>query len=85
VLFLAHTGLRWGEMAALRLHRIDFLRRRVLVAESVTPVKGVMTFGPTEVISGVRCCSRASLSTTWPDMSPVVPRAILPSSVSVAR
>ena len=35
-------------MAALRVHRVDFLRRRVLVAESVTPVKGVMTFGPTK-------------------------------------
>ena len=48
VLFLAYTGLRWGEMAALRVHRVDFLRRRVLVAESVTPVNGVMTFGPTK-------------------------------------
>jgi integrase len=48
VLFLAYTGLRWGEMAALRVHRVDFLRRRVLVAESVTPVSGVMTFGPTK-------------------------------------
>jgi integrase len=27
---------------------VDFLRRRVLVAESVTPVRGVMTFGPTK-------------------------------------
>jgi integrase len=48
VLFLAYTGLRWGEMAALRVHRVDFLRRRVLVAESVTPVRGKMTFGPTK-------------------------------------
>jgi integrase len=48
VLFLGYTGVRWGEMAALRVARIDFLRRRVLVAESVTPVKGVMTFGPTK-------------------------------------
>lgn len=48
VLFLAYTGLRWGEMAALRVRGVDFLRRRVVVAESVTPVKGVMTFGPTK-------------------------------------
>ena len=48
VLFLAYTGLRWGEMAALRVNRLDLLRRRALVAESVTPVKGVMTFGPTK-------------------------------------
>ncbi|HZZ97446.1 MAG TPA: site-specific integrase, partial [Jatrophihabitantaceae bacterium] len=36
VLFLAYTGVRFGEMAALRVHRIDFLRRRALIAESVT-------------------------------------------------
>ena len=35
-------------MAALRVGRVDFLRRRVLVSESATPVKGVMTFGPTK-------------------------------------
>lgn len=46
VLFLAYTGLRWGEMAALQVGRIDFLRRQVLVAESGTPVKGVLAFGP---------------------------------------
>lgn len=48
VLFLAYTGLRWGEMAALRVKRLDFLRRRATIAESVTPIKGVMTFGPTK-------------------------------------
>jgi integrase len=35
-------------MAALRVQRIDFLRRRALIAESVTPVKGVMVFSPTK-------------------------------------
>jgi integrase len=45
VLALAYTGLRWGEMAALRVGRVDFLRRRALVAESVTLVKGVQTWG----------------------------------------
>jgi integrase len=48
VLFLAYTGLRWGEMAALRVSRLDFLRRRAHVKESVTPIKGVMTFGDTK-------------------------------------
>jgi integrase len=48
VLFLAYTGMRWGEMAALRVRRIDFLTRRVLIAESVTPVHGTMVFGPTK-------------------------------------
>jgi integrase len=48
VQFLAYTGLRWGEMAALRVHRIDFLRRRVLVAESVTTTKGGLVWGDTK-------------------------------------
>lgn len=45
VLFLAYTGVRFGEMAALRVGRVDFLRRRALVAESVTLVAGVQTWG----------------------------------------
>jgi integrase len=45
---LAYTGLRFGEAAALKVGRIDFLRRRVLVAESVTPVGGHPVFGDTK-------------------------------------
>lgn len=45
VLTLAYTGLRWGEVAALRVSRLDLLRRRLIVAESVTPVRGVMVWG----------------------------------------
>lgn len=48
VLFLAYTGVRWGEMAALRVRNVDLQRRRVTIAESVTPVGGVMTFGETK-------------------------------------
>ena len=40
VLFLAYTGVRFGEMAALRAGRIDLLRRRAVIAESVTVVQG---------------------------------------------
>ena len=35
-------------MAALTVARVDFLRRRALIAESVTPVKGVMIWGTTK-------------------------------------
>jgi integrase len=42
---LAYTGLRFGEMAALRVRRIDFLRRRLTVAESATEVGGTVVFG----------------------------------------
>ena len=45
VLFLAYTGLRFGEMAALRVGRLDLMRRRAIVAESVTLVRGVQTWG----------------------------------------
>jgi integrase len=45
VLFLAYTGCRWGEMAALRVGSIDFLRRRARIAEAVTLVRGVQTWG----------------------------------------
>jgi integrase len=44
-LFLAYTGVRFGEMAALRVGRVDFLRRRALIAESVTLVRGAQTWG----------------------------------------
>ena len=33
VLFLAYTGVRFGEMAALRVGRVDFLRKRAVIAE----------------------------------------------------
>ena len=40
VLFLAYTGVRFGEMAALRVKRLDLVRRRAAIVESVTPVLG---------------------------------------------
>ncbi|MDR1387927.1 MAG: site-specific integrase [Propionibacteriaceae bacterium] len=48
VRLLAYTGLRWGEMAALTVKRVDLLRRRVTVAESVTPVRGRLVWGDTK-------------------------------------
>ncbi|GAB2646038.1 tyrosine-type recombinase/integrase [Gordonia jinhuaensis] len=45
VLLLAYTGLRWGEMAALRVQDIDMLRRRVHVTRSVTLVYGQFVWG----------------------------------------
>ena len=46
--FLAYTGLRWGEFAALRVRSVDLMRRRVTVAESAAEVQGKMIFGPTK-------------------------------------
>ncbi len=40
VLFLAYTGVRFGEMAALKVGRLDLPRRRAVIAESVTVIQG---------------------------------------------
>ncbi|GAA4739728.1 hypothetical protein GCM10023350_25120 [Nocardioides endophyticus] len=40
VLFLAYTGVRFGELAALRVRRLDQPRRRAGITESVTSVQG---------------------------------------------
>jgi hypothetical protein len=40
VLVLGYCGLRWSELAALRVRHFDLLRRRGLVEEAVTEVDG---------------------------------------------
>jgi integrase len=45
VLVLAYCGLRWCELAALRVNTIDFLRRRLVVAEAMTEVHGHLVWG----------------------------------------
>ncbi len=40
VLVLAYCGLRWSELAALRVGTLDLLRRRLTVAEAMTEVNG---------------------------------------------
>jgi len=46
ILLAAYTGLRWGELAGLRVPRVDFLRRRIDVAEILTEIDGCLTFSP---------------------------------------
>ena len=46
VRFLAYTGLRWGEMVALRVQDFDMLRRRVNVSRSVTESGGLVWSTP---------------------------------------
>ncbi|MEC5149539.1 tyrosine-type recombinase/integrase [Cryobacterium sp. GrIS_2_6] len=48
VLFLAYTGLRFGEAAALTIGDLDLPRRRINLRTSVTEVLGVMETGPTK-------------------------------------
>jgi integrase len=40
VLVAAYTGLRWGELAGLRVKRVDLLHRQVTVAEQLLEVRG---------------------------------------------
>lgn len=42
---LAYTGMRWGELAALRVRRLDLMRRRLEIAEAVTEVAGSAVWG----------------------------------------
>ena len=42
---LAHCGLRYGELAALRVGRVDLVRQRLTIAEWVTEVDDLAVFG----------------------------------------
>jgi integrase len=46
VLLAAYGGLCFGELAGLRRKRVDVRRGRVTVAETLTDVNGVLSFGP---------------------------------------
>jgi len=45
VLVAAYCGLRWGEIAALRVRRVDLLRGRIAVVEAYSDVDGVLVLG----------------------------------------
>jgi integrase len=49
--FAAFTGLRAGEICALRVSRIDLVRRRVEVSESADEAHGGFNIGPTKTYS----------------------------------
>jgi integrase len=54
----ALLGLRWGECAGLRVGRIDFLNRRLTVAEQATRIAhGRISFGPPKSAAGRRSMS----------------------------
>jgi integrase len=49
VLVLAYTGIRFGELAALKVGRLDLGRNRAMIAQSVRPIAGQGTrLGPTQ-------------------------------------
>lgn len=48
MLFLAYTGLRFGEAAALSVQDLNLLRRQVHVRQQVSEVGGVLNWTPTK-------------------------------------
>jgi integrase len=54
VLVAAYTGLRWGELAGLRVKRVDLLHRHITVAEQLLEVRGRLAFGPPKTGAGLR-------------------------------
>ena len=42
---LAYTGLRWGEATAVRVRRVDLLKRRIEVVHTAVELNGEMTYG----------------------------------------
>ena len=45
VLTLGYCGLRWGEVAGLRVHSVDLGRGRLNITDAVTEVNGKVVFG----------------------------------------
>jgi integrase len=46
VLLLAYTGIRWGELAGLRVRHLDLLRRRISLEDNAVTVGNRIVFGP---------------------------------------
>ena len=63
--FAAYTGLRAGEIGAVRVKRIDFRRGRVEVAESVSDVAGQLIVGPTKTYANRHVPMPPDCWTSW--------------------
>ena len=57
VLTGAYTGLRIGELAALRVRHVNFRRRTLAVEETLTEPRGHVQFGPPKTKAGRRTIS----------------------------
>jgi integrase len=54
VLTAAYTGCRFGELAGLRIHRLDLLRRSLTVAETLTDIRGHVALAPPKTAAARR-------------------------------
>ncbi len=60
----AYSGLRWGELAGLRRHRVDLPRRRLHVVEQVAEVNGRFIVGPPKTQAGQRVVVLPAIAAT---------------------
>jgi integrase len=78
VLVAAYAGLRWGELAGLRVKHVDVLHAQITVAEQVTEIAGRFTWGPPKTQAGRRMVTLPSVAATaleahlrtWADRDP---------------
>jgi integrase len=63
ILTAAYVGLRWGEIAGLRIESLNLLRRNLRVERQLIEVSGKLSAGPPKTKAGIRTVSiRAALS-----------------------
>jgi integrase len=80
VLTAAYTGLRFGELAALRVNRLDMLKRSLRVVENLSEIQGHFAVGPVKSKASRRTVTMpsflverlASHITAYPEDSGVV-------------
>ncbi len=53
----AYTGLRWGELAGLRVERVNVLRRSIAVVEQLNELSGKFCWGEPKTAAGRRAVS----------------------------
>ena len=60
VLTAGWVGLRWGELAGLRLERVDLLRHKIRIDQQLVEDAGNLTFGPPKTRAGDRTVTMPS-------------------------
>jgi integrase len=78
VLTAAYAGLRWGEIGGLRVSQLDLLRRRLTVVETLSEVRGKVTFSEPKTAASRRsvtlprflCDELAAHLATLPEVDP---------------
>ena len=54
ILSAAYSGLRWGELAGLRVKKVNLLHKTITVAEQLTEVRGEISIGPPKTAAALR-------------------------------